>query len=135
MQHSQPIKKYFALAAVAALMLTASFAFANGHEQHKTSAFMGPKANTGFAMHYREGNKSILEVSPDFVIPDTPAPHWQVVTSKGDRYLLKNLKVKPGLNNRKIEVPHYVGDIAKVEIWCSFAEALLGEASFAKPVK
>jgi len=43
--------------------------------------------------------------------------------------------VKPGLNNRKITVPRYVPDIAKVQIWCSFAEVLLGEASFAQPVK
>jgi len=28
-----------------------------------------------------------------------------------------------------------VKDIAKVQVWCSFAEALLGEASFPAPLK
>jgi len=31
-------------------------------------------------------------------------------------------------------VPSYVRDIARVQIWCAFAETLLGEASFETPV-
>lgn len=30
--------------------------------------------------------------------------------------------------------PVQVNDIAKVQIWCAYAEVLLGEASFAKPI-
>ncbi len=29
----------------------------------------------------------------------------------------------------------YIADVAKVQIWCSWAEALLGEAAFESPVK
>jgi hypothetical protein len=103
-------------------------------EQHKTSAFQGVKANTGYAIHYRENGKSMLKVSDDFVIPDAPAPSWQIVDSSGNVYLLKQFKIKGG-TNRQIEVPSYVKDIAKVQVWCSYAEVLLGEASFAEPVK
>jgi hypothetical protein len=37
--------------------------------------------------------------------------------------------------NREITVPKYVPDIAKVQIWCAFAETNLGEATFEHPVK
>jgi len=37
--------------------------------------------------------------------------------------------------NQSIVVPSYVEDISKVQIWCAFAEVLLGEASFEKPVQ
>jgi len=36
--------------------------------------------------------------------------------------------------NKSITVPAYVPDIAKVQMWCAWAEVLLGEASFDKPV-
>jgi len=32
-------------------------------------------------------------------------------------------------------LPAYVKDVAKVQIWCAWAEALLGEASFSKAIK
>jgi hypothetical protein len=32
-------------------------------------------------------------------------------------------------------VPSYVKDIAKVQVYCAFAEVLLGESSFNSPVK
>jgi hypothetical protein len=67
--------------------------------------------------------------------PDTPAPHWQVVDSKGNVYLLPQFKIKGHKTNPSITVPAYVKDVAKVQVWCSFAEALLGEASFPAPVK
>jgi len=44
------------------------------------------------------------------------------------------LDIKGGKVNRSITVPSYVPDIAKVQIWCAFAETLLGEASFVSPV-
>jgi hypothetical protein len=101
---------------------------------HRTSPFQGPKANTGYAIHWNENGKSMLKVSDDFVIPDAPAPSWQVVDSRGNVYLLNQFKIKNG-TNRQIVVPSYVNDIVKVQVWCSFAESLLGEASFDKPVK
>jgi hypothetical protein len=36
--------------------------------------------------------------------------------------------------NRKITLPDYIKDVAKVVIWCAWAETNLGEASFDKPV-
>jgi hypothetical protein len=78
---------------------------------------------------------NILTLSDDFVVPDTPAPHWQVVDSKGQVFLLNRLKIKEDKYNQTITVPVYVKDIAKVQIWCAFAETLLGEAKFAAPVK
>lgn len=118
---------------IAACAASAALSFAD-HVQHKTSKFEGAKANTGMAIHMTESGKSVLKVTDDFVIPDTPAPSWQVVDSKGNTYLLKQMKIKGG-TNRQITVPAYVHDIAKVQVWCSFAEVLLGEAKFEKPVK
>ena len=118
---------------VAAVSLHAPAARAQMME-HRTSAFQGVKANTGFAIHTTENGQSILMLSDDFKIPDAPAPHWQVVDSKGNVYLLQMLKVKGDKINKRIVVPAYVPDIAKVQIWCSWAEALLGEAAFESPV-
>ena len=119
-----------ALIAMSLMTVTSSFAA----DSHTTLAFTGVKANTGTATHYKEGNKNILAVSDDFKIPDTPAPHWQVIDTKGNVYLLQQLKIKDNKFNRKIVVPSYIQDIAKVQIWCSFAEVVLGEAPFTSPV-
>ncbi len=96
--------------------------------------FEGPKANTGTVTATVDNGKIMLKVSDDFVIPDTPAPSWQIVDSKGNVYLLQQLKVKGG-TNRMIVLPAYIKDVAKVQIWCSWAEANLGEAPFEKLVK
>jgi hypothetical protein len=96
--------------------------------------FKGPKANTGTVTHSKQGTKNILTLSEDFKVPDTPAPHWQVVDTKGNVYLLQRLVIKDDKYNQSITVPAYVPDIAKVQIWCAWAETLLGEASFAQPV-
>ena len=91
--------------------------------------------NGGTATHTKQGNQNVLTLSDDFKVPDTPAPHWQVVDSKGNTYLLQRLVIKGEKFNRSIVVPSYVRDITKVQIWCAFAETLLGEASFEAPVK
>lgn len=119
------------LGLVAACVLAAGAARADGE---KTGPFKGPKANTGFATHTVKDGKSVLTLSPDFVVPDTPDPHWQVVDAKGATYLLQRLPIKGDKVNREITVPDYVGDVATVQIWCAFAEVVLGEASFATPV-
>ena len=74
-------------------------------------------------------------LSDDFVAPDTPDPHWQLVDSKGNVYLLNKLKIKNDGYNKKLAVPGYVKDVKTVQIWCAWAETLLGEASFPDPVK
>ncbi|MBM3725143.1 MAG: hypothetical protein FJW40_06935 [Acidobacteria bacterium] len=127
--------RFARLAGLAALALAVSGvpAWAD-HSAHHTNGFKGPKANTGSAMHYIESGKQMLAVSEDFQIPDTPAPSWQVVDSKGNVYLLNQFKIKGG-TNRRIALPAYIKDVAKVQVWCSFAEVLLGEASFKSAVK
>jgi len=104
-------------------------------DSHTTKPFAGAKVNGGTATHTKDGKVNVLTLSDDFKVPDTPAPHWQVVDSKGNAYLLQRLKIKGDKLNRTIKVPSYVPDIARVQIWCSWAETLLGEASFESPVK
>jgi hypothetical protein len=119
--------------ALAGLLALGTTALAN--HMHTSSKFEGPKANTGTVSHSKQGHMNVLTLSDDFVVPDTPAPHWQVVDSKGHVFLLNRLKIKEDKYNRTITVPAYVKDISKVQIWCAFAETLLGEAKFADPVK
>ncbi|RJP34796.1 MAG: hypothetical protein C4547_10330 [Phycisphaerales bacterium] len=103
-------------------------------DAHTTRVFKGAKVNAGTVTHTMKDGRHVLTWSDDFVIPDTPAPHWQVVDSSGNVYLLQRLKIKDDKLNRTITVPSYVRDIARVQIWCAWAEALLGEASFDRPV-
>ena len=117
------------------LLLTASFAVAaDRNAQHTSNMFAGPKANTGTVMHLYENGKSILRVSQDFKVPDTPAPTWRVVDSSGTVYTLDAFKIKGG-EKRAVTVPTYVKDIAKVQVYCAWAEVLLGETSFSSPVQ
>src|SRR5438445_2357150 len=95
----------------------------------------GPKANKGSVTHTTQDGKSTLTLSDDFVPPQTPDPHWQVVDSNGKTYLLDRLMTKSQKVKKSIVVPEYVPDIAKVQIWCAFAETNLGEAAFDHPVK
>jgi len=113
------------------LALTSSIA----QDSHKSGPFQGVKANTGYVTHTTENGNSVLTLSDDFKSPDTPDPHWQVVDSNGNAYLLQKLSIKGDKMNRKITVPKYVPDIAKVQIWCAFAETNLGEAAFEHAVK
>ena len=108
---------------------------AAGSHAHTSKPFAGVKANTGTVTHSTEGGRSVLTLSDDFKVPDTPDPHWQVVDSKGRTYLLQRLPVKGDKVNRSIVLPAYVPDVAKVQIWCAFAETLLGEAAFDEPVR
>lgn len=121
------------LASLTALVIAATGSIAQ--DSHKSGLFQGAKANTGYVTHTTENGNSVLTLSDDFKSPDTPDPHWQVVDSKGNVYLLQKLSIKGDKMNRKITVPKYVSDIAKVQIWCAFAETNLGEAVFEHPVK
>jgi hypothetical protein len=102
---------------------------------HRTGIFQGSKADKGFATHTIENGKSVIVLSDDFKVPDTPAPHWQLVDSSGNVYLLNRLKIKDDNYNKTLVIPPFVKDVAKVQIWCAYAEVLLGEASFEKPVR
>ncbi len=97
------------LVSLTALVIAATSGFAQ--DSHKSGPFQGAKANTGYVTHTTEGGNSVLTLSDDFKAPDTPDPHWQIVDSNGNTYLLQKL------------------------IWCAFAETNLGEAVFDQPVK
>jgi len=126
------------LSMAVAIGLTATGASAQMMDQklasHTTKPFSGVKVNGGTATHTKVNGKDVLTLSDDFKVPDTPDPHWQVVDSKGEVYLLDRLQAKNGKYNKSITLPAYVKDVAKVQIWCAFAEALLGEAPFDSPV-
>ena len=119
-----------------ALLMAASVALA---QVHTSKPFTGAKVNAGTVTHSVKDGKHVLTLSSDFVVPDTPDPHWQVVDSRGNVYLLQRLGVKSlgGLAkdriNMSITLPDTIRDIAKVQIYCSWAEAVLGETSLAVP--
>ena len=123
------------LLTAAALAVTASLATAQ-----TSTTFAGPKVNGGTVSHTMKDGKHVLTLSSDFQVPDTPDPHWQVVDSKGTVYLLQRLPVKNlgGLARDRITttitLPGYIKDVVKVQIYCAWAEAVLGEASFASRV-
>src|SRR5213078_1622847 len=122
------------LSSLAAVALFASDSAWADHT-HTSTKFEGAKANKGTVTHSVQSGKNILTLSDDFKTPETPAPHWQVVDSHGHAYLLQRLKIKGDKFNKTITVPEYVHDIAKVQIWCAWAEVNLGEASFEKPLQ
>lgn len=116
---------------------------------HHSTTFKGKAVNGGHVIHSKEGKINVLTLSDDFVAPGSPDPHWQVVDSKGVVYDLGRLKVKgagDGMSmgggdmkpedklKKQIRLPAYIKDVAKVIIYCAWAEVDLGEASFEKPV-
>ena len=121
---------------VAVLAMTASLAMA---QSHTSKAFSGAKVNAGTVTHSVKDGKNVLTLSTDFQVPDTPDPHWQVIDSKGNTYLLQRLGAKNATGigkdriNMSITLPAYIANVAKVQIYCAWAEAVLGEASFDAP--
>ena len=99
-------------------------------QDHTSKPFAGAKVNGGTVTHTVKDGKHVLTLSPDFKVPDTPDPHWQVVDSKGRVYLLQRLGIKGDKVNLAITLPPYIQDISKVQIYCAWAEALLGETTF-----
>jgi hypothetical protein len=100
---------------------------------HTSKRFAGTKVNDGTVTHMKQGGADVLRLSADFKVPDTPDPHWQVVDSKGTVYLLQRLPVKGVLTDRvnmQITLPAYIKDVAKVQIYCAWAEAVLCETTF-----
>ena len=125
------------LVSIAALAMAATFALA---QNHTSKPFSGAKVNAGTVTHSTKDGKDVLTLSDDFKVPDTPDPHWQVVDAKGNTYLLQRLGAKnlAGLAkdrmNMSITLPSYIKDVAKVQIYCAWAEAVLGEAPFSAPL-
>jgi len=132
------LRNVLSVIAVLGLLVTVN-SFAAKMETHMSSQFQGPKANTGTVAHYVVNGRSMLKVSDDFKVPDTPAPTWRVVDSRGNVYTLDAFKIKGTLGanaeKREVEVPSYVKDIAKVQVYCAWAQVLLGEANFSSAVK
>jgi hypothetical protein len=113
---------------VLSLMAFAGAAAAQG--SHTSKRFSGAKVNDGTVTHVKEGGRNVLKLSADFKVPDTPDPHWQVVDTKGNVFLLQRLGIKGDKVNTQITLPAYVKDVAKVQIYCAWAEVILGEAPF-----
>jgi hypothetical protein len=58
-----------------------------------------------------------------------------VVDSRGNIYTLDAFKIKAGNGEkREVVVPAYVKDIVKVQVYCAWAEVILGETSFSSPI-
>jgi hypothetical protein len=119
------------LVVVALLTTTAAFAA----DVQTSKPFSGTTVNGGTVKHAKQGKKTVLTLSDDFRVPDSPDPHWQVVDSKGSVYRLDKLTIKDNKVNKTITLPRYIKDVAKVQMWCAFAEVLLGEATFDTPLK
>ena len=123
------IRSFAGALALVALAVTA-------HAQSHTSMkFTGAKANTGTVTHAIVNGQNVLTLSADFVTPDTPDPHWQIVDSKGQVFLLQRLAIKDDKMNRSITLPAFIQDIAKVQIYCAWAEAVLGETTFGSTMR
>jgi hypothetical protein len=120
--------------ALLAALAISGLGVAPGFAADITTPFVGKAVNGGTVTHEHQGGKHILTVSSDFTVPGSPDPHWQVIDSKGNTYLLQRLTIKDDKVNRSITLPAYIQDIAKVQMWCAWAEVVLGEASFANPV-
>ena len=99
-----------------------------------TKPFTGKAVNGGTVTSSTQGDKTMLSLSSDFQVPGSPDPHWQLVDSKGTVYLLDRLKLKDDKINTRIVVPGFVPDITKVQMYCAWAEVVLGEAPFTKPI-
>lgn len=114
----------------------AAFAGTATAQTHTSRPFSGAKVNGGTVTHTMKDGRHVLTLSSDFQVPGTPDPHWQVIDSKGRVFLLDRLGVKNAIGigsdriNRSITLPAYIDDVLKVQIYCSWAEAVLGEAPF-----
>jgi hypothetical protein len=120
--------------ALLATLAMSGLSVAAGFAADMTTPFAGKAVNGGTVTHQHQGGKHVLTVSSDFKVPGSPDPHWQVIDSRGNTYLLNRLTLKDDKVNRSITLPTYIQDIAKVQMWCAWAEVILGEASFAQPV-
>jgi hypothetical protein len=122
------------LALIGTVVFSAPASAQGSNSGHTSKTFAGAKVNAGTVTHVKEGGRDVLKLSADFKVPDTPDPHWQVVDSKGQVFLLQRLGIKGDKVNTQITLPAYVKDVAKVQIYCAWAEVLLGETTFDRTV-
>lgn len=129
------IRKFFGMISLTAMAMLISATIA-GAQTQTSKPFSGAKVNAGTVTSTVKDGHIVLTLSDDFEVPGTPDPHWQVVDSKGNVFLLQRLGVKnlggvaKDRINTSITLPAYVKDVAKVQIYCAWAEALLGETTF-----
>jgi hypothetical protein len=116
--------------AVSAALLVALSSQVSAQQIATSKRFSGAKVNDGTVTMTKQNGQAVLKLSPDFKVPDTPDPHWQIIDARGTVYLLQRLPIKDGKVNTEITVPAYIKDIAKVQIYCAWAEVVLGETSF-----
>lgn len=128
------MNKILSLTLLATLVAASASAQTSTMMMSMSSPFKGIEVNGGTVSFEQRMGKPVLMLSDDFKIPMSPAPHWQVVDNMGNTFLLKQLKIAGDRTNRSITLPKYIHSVRKVQIWCSFAEVVLGEATFAKPV-
>ncbi|MGE0552515.1 MAG: hypothetical protein AB7R55_03695 [Gemmatimonadales bacterium] len=120
-----------ALAAAGAIGTTAAFSSAPAKDVTKVSSpFAGAKVNGGTVTMMMDGKTIRLTLSDEVQDPKTPDPHWLVVDGKGTSYVLDRLTIKDDKFNKTITLPSYIKDVAKVQVYCAWAVANLGEASF-----
>ena len=119
---------------VAALAVAVLGAGSIAAADEMTRPFTGKAVNGGTVTLSKQGDKTMLSLSGDFQVPGSPDPHWQLVDSKGTVYLLDRLKLKDDKINTRIIVPAFVPDIVKVQMYCAWAEVVLGEAPFNQPI-
>lgn len=126
--------RMFQLAHAIALAVAVLGAGSIAAADEMTTPFTGKAVNGGTVTLSRQGDRTMLSLSSDFRVPGSPDPHWQLVDSKGTVYLLDRLKLKDDRINTRIIVPAFVPDVAKVQMYCAWAEVVLGEAPFSKPI-
>ena len=125
------------LFSIAALAMTASLALA---QSQTSKPFAGGKVNGGTVTHSTKDGKDVLTLSDDFKVPDTPDPHWQVVDSQGQHVSVaasrreEPRRPRQGSDQHVDHAAGYIKDVAKVQIYCAWAEAVLGEAPFSAPL-
>lgn len=100
-----------------------------------SSIFKGIEVNGGSANLFKKDGKWHLSFSEDFKTPGSPSPHWQVVDGEGNTFLLQRITIAGDKTNREITLPKYIHSVKKIQVWCSFAEVVLGEASFDKAMR
>jgi hypothetical protein len=123
-------RRGFGLTLLTLAGLALGTASGEAQDTHTSRTFTGSKVNAGTVTHAVQGGDHVLRLSSDFKVPDTPDPHWQVVDSRGNTFLLKRLGIKDRKVNTQIVLPRYVTDVAKVQIYCAWAEVVLGETTF-----
>jgi hypothetical protein len=122
--------RFARVALLLSVVFVAATSLAEAQGAHISKRFSGSKVNDGTVTHALENGAHVLKLSADFKVPDTPDPHWQVVDSKGNVFLLQRLGIKGDKVNTQITVPAYITDVTKVQIYCAWAEAVLGETTF-----